>query len=52
MDNYIVRKISEVRKKKYYHKYYDKDDNELKDNKLINFLKKGIYIPPAYESLF
>tara|TARA_B100001094_G_scaffold333398_1_gene411449 strand:- start:2294 stop:3298 length:1005 start_codon:yes stop_codon:yes gene_type:complete len=51
MDNYIVRKISEVRKKKYYHKYYDKDDNELKDNKLINFLKKGIYIPPAYDNV-
>ena len=27
MDNYIVRKISKRKGKKYYHKYYDKNGN-------------------------
>ena len=33
MEQYIVRKISKTIKDKYYHKYYDKRDKEIKDKK-------------------
>ena len=51
MEQYIVRKISKTIKDKYYHKYYDKRDKEIKDKKYINNIIKGLYIPPAYDNV-
>ena len=36
MEQYIVRKITKTIKDKYYHKFYDKRDKELKDKKYID----------------
>ena len=35
MEQYIVRKISKTIKDKYYHKYYDKRDKEIKDKDVL-----------------
>jgi len=51
MDKYIVRKISKKKDKKYYHKYYDKDGKEIKDDAYIKKITEGIYISPAYDDV-
>ena len=51
MEEYILRKISKRKDKKYYHKYYDKKDKEIKDKKYIEKLIDGIYISPAYDNV-
>ena len=37
--------------KKYKHKYYDKNDKEIKDKKKIEKAIKGVYIAPAYDNV-
>tara|TARA_B100001094_G_C18072813_1_gene741020 strand:- start:210 stop:1208 length:999 start_codon:yes stop_codon:yes gene_type:complete len=51
MEQYIVRKITKTIKDKYYHKFYDKRDKELKDKKYIDNIIQGLYIPPAYDNV-
>jgi DNA topoisomerase-1 len=51
MEKYIVRKITKTIKDKYYHKFYDKRDKELKDKKYIDNIIQGLYIPPAYDNV-
>ena len=51
MKEYIIRKIIHKKKNKYIHSFYDMDNNEIKDNKYINTIKSGIYIPPAYDNV-
>lgn len=51
MEDYIIRKISKKKGKKYYHKYYDKKDKELKDKDYIKKITDGIYISPAYDNV-
>ena len=51
MDKFIVRKIHKKSGDKYQYKYYDKRDNEIKDTKTINDVKKDLYIPPAYDNV-
>ena len=51
MEQYIIRKISKKRDKKYYHKYYDKKEKEIKDEKYIQKVIEGIYISPAYDNV-
>ena len=51
MEEYIIRKISRKKDKKYYHKYYDKKGKEIKDKKYIEKCKEGIYISPAYDNV-
>ena len=51
MENYIIRKISKKRGKKFYHKFYDKKGKEIKDEKKINKITDGIYISPAYDNV-
>ena len=48
MEKYIQRKISKQVNNEYYHKFYDKKGNELKDKQYIDEITEGIYIPPAY----
>ena len=51
MDEYIIRKISKKRGNKYYHKYYDKKEKEIKDKGYIEKIINGIYISPAYDNV-
>ena len=51
MDEYIIRKITKKKDKKYYHKYYDKKNKEIKDKKYIEKITEGIYISPAYDNV-
>ena len=51
MDEFIVRKIWRKVGKKYKHKYYDKNDKEIKNQKKIDEAIKGVYIAPAYENV-
>ena len=51
MEDYIIRKISKKKGKKYYHKYYDKKGKELKDKDYIKKITDGIYISPAYDNV-
>lgn len=51
MDEFIVRKIWRKVGKKYKHKYYDKNDKEIKNKKRIDEAIKGVYIAPAYENV-
>lgn len=51
MENFIVRKIWRKIGKKYNHKYYDKNDKEIKNKKRIEEAVKGVYIAPAYENV-
>ena len=51
MDNYIKRVISKKQGKKTYHKYYDKDDKQIKDKNYIKKCTEGIYISPAYNDV-
>jgi DNA topoisomerase I len=51
MDEFIVRKIWRKVGKKYKHKYYDKNDKEIKNKKKIDEAIKGVYIAPAYENV-
>ena len=51
MDDYIVRKIWRKIGKKYNHKYYDKNDKEIKNKKRIEEAIKGVYIAPAYNNV-
>ena len=51
MEDYIIRKISKKRGKKIYHKYYDKNEKEIKDDKYIKKIIDGIYISPAYDDV-
>ena len=51
MDNYVIRKISKKKDNKYYHKYYDKKEKEIKDQKIIHKVISGIYIAPAYNNV-
>lgn len=51
MEKYIVRKILRKVGKKYKHKYYDKNDKEIKDKKKIEKAIKGVYIAPAYDNV-
>ena len=49
MEQYIVRKITKTIQNKYYHKFYDKRDKEIKDtkyieNKVISNILKYIFI--------
>ena len=52
MDEYIIRKITKKKDKKYYHKYYDKMNKEIIDKNYIKKLIEGIYISPAYDNIF
>ena len=51
MDDFIVRKIWRKIGKKYNHKYYDKNDKEIKNRKRIDDAIKGVYIAPAYDNV-
>ena len=51
MEEYIIRKISKKKDKKYYHKYYDKKEKEIKNKDFINKVIHGIYISPAYDNV-
>lgn len=51
MENFIVRKIWRKIGKKYNHKYYDKNDKEIKNKKKIEEAVKGVYIAPAYDNV-
>ena len=51
MEDYIIRRISKKRGKKYYHKFYDKKEKEIKDKDYINKAIDGIYISPAYDNV-
>ena len=51
MEDYIIRKISRKKGKKYYHKYYDKNNKEIKEKTYINKVTDGIYISPAYDNV-
>ena len=51
MDNYIVRKITQKRGDKVFHKYFTKSGVELFDDEFINNVKEGIYIPPNYNDV-
>ena len=51
MDNYIVRKITQKRGDKVFHKYFKKLGVELFDDEYINNVKEGIYIPPNYNDV-
>ena len=51
MEQYIFRKVSKKRGKKYYHKYYDQKEKEIKDEKYIQKVTEGIYISPAYDNV-
>ncbi len=51
MEDYIIRKITKKREKKFYHKYYDKKGKEIKDTKKIDRITDGIYISPAYDNV-
>ncbi len=51
MDNYIVRKITQKRGDKVFHKYFTKSGVELFDDEYINNVKEGIYIPPNYNDV-
>ena len=51
MDDFIVRKIWRKIGKKYNHKYYDKNDKEIKNKKRIDNAIKGVYIAPAYDNV-
>tara|TARA_B100001094_G_scaffold54130_1_gene49654 strand:+ start:9410 stop:10402 length:993 start_codon:yes stop_codon:yes gene_type:complete len=51
MEEYIVRKISKKRNQKYYHKYYDINDQLITDNQYIQKHTEGFYIPPAYDNV-
>lgn len=51
MEKYVVRKILRKVGKKYKHKYYDKNDKEIKDKKKIEKAIKGVYIAPAYDNV-
>ena len=51
MEKYIVRKILRKVGKKYKHKYYDKNDKEIKDKQKIETAIKGVYIAPAYDNV-
>ena len=51
MDKYILRKITNQKGKKYYHKYYDKNNKEIKDYVYIKKVTEGIYISPAYDDV-
>lgn len=48
MNNYIIRKINNINKKKY--KYYNLNNKEIKNKKILEELYK-IYIPPAYKDV-
>ena len=51
MNDFIVRKIWRKIGKKYNHKYYDKNNKEIKDKKKIGNAIKGVYIAPAYDNV-
>lgn len=51
MDEYIVRKISKKKGKKYYHKYYGKNGKEITGVDYIKKITEGIYISPAYNDV-
>ena len=51
MNDFIVRKIWRKIGKKYNHKYYDKNNKEIKDKKKIENAIKGVYIAPAYDNV-
>ena len=51
MEDYILRKISRKRGKKFYHKFYDKKGKEIKDKKYIKKIINDIYISPAYNDV-
>ena len=51
MEEFIVRKIWRKVGKKYNHKYYDKNDKEIKNKKRIENAIKGVYIAPAYDNV-
>jgi len=51
MEDYIVRKISKKKGKKYYHKYYGKGGKEINDDEYIKKITEGIYISPAYNDV-
>tara|TARA_Y100001935_G_C17311472_1_gene516754 strand:- start:11541 stop:12494 length:954 start_codon:yes stop_codon:yes gene_type:complete len=51
MEDFIVRKIWRKIGKKYNHKYYDKNDKEIKNKKRIDNAIKGVYIAPAYDNV-
>ena len=40
MDDYIIRKITKKKDKKYHHKYYDKKNKEIKDKKYIEKINR------------
>jgi|TARA_B110000503_G_scaffold60215_1_gene95753 DNA topoisomerase-1 len=51
MEKFLVRKIMRKVGKKYTHKYYDKNNNEIKNKKMIEDATKGVYIAPAYDNV-
>ena len=51
MDDFIIRNISKKKGNQYYHKYYNKDGTEIINQKYINKVNSGIYIPPAYNNV-
>jgi len=51
MEEYVLRKISKQKDKKYYHKYYDVKGKEIKDKKYIEKIIGDIYISPAYDNV-
>ena len=48
MNDFIVRKIWRKIGKKYNHKYYDKNNKEIKDKKKIENAIKGVYIAQSH----
>tara|TARA_B110000971_G_C20014616_1_gene503282 strand:- start:236 stop:1189 length:954 start_codon:yes stop_codon:yes gene_type:complete len=51
MDKFVIRKITRKVGKKYTHKYYDKNNTEIKNKKTIEDATKGVYIAPAYDNV-
>tara|TARA_B100000686_G_scaffold340672_1_gene416712 strand:+ start:1320 stop:2303 length:984 start_codon:yes stop_codon:yes gene_type:complete len=51
MEDYLLRKISKKRGKKFYHKFYDKKGKEIKNKEYIEKIISDIYISPAYNDV-
>tara|TARA_B100000686_G_C16804328_1_gene988752 strand:+ start:656 stop:1636 length:981 start_codon:yes stop_codon:yes gene_type:complete len=51
MKDYIIRKISNQKNRKYKHTYYTPREDMIRDKNYIQRIIKGIYIPPAYDNV-
>ena len=50
MKDYITRKIVKKYNQKYTYKYFDKDNNSVKDS-IVKCYLEGLYIPPAHDNV-